>query len=540
MIRLRFSRLVKQKKSIYDDIPMYLRGAQPEDDKIIFAFISNGAEQLKRENITDSAEIYENLGGNYELCVVEKFDKCQALSVRNYFTHHEAKFIGYQVRKKENGVWKWLAEDGIWYENQRHMPKLLLLNEKDTVKFQESGKAYILEAKWELADGTKVNNGYKMFLNPLMAHAFGAMNGKTYHNTVEAYEHGKKLGYKYFEVDISKTADDKLVLCHGWSKANCRWTGIKFYSHFSHMPYRKLKRLKVHGNKIPPIRKFVKIMKKDTKSLFEIDFHNIDGEAAKKRVGLLVDAFHGEKELLDRLLIQAYSKEMFQAMNEQYRFKHYQFLVGNDIGKLDDIINYCLDNGICALALRMQFAKPEFLEKIKNAGLYSLCYTLNDDIVVAQRLLDTGANTICTDYITKKDLEENKERIGHHPFYIYYHGSREDTKSNYPTINKTKRGMYEYRDAGIVNNDGEYTLVKNQYYLPGYKFVGWRMRINIEGEELWYTKNRGFCNSKEIKKRIATPYLFQDEEKIGQWNVKKNMRVVMVATWKKVKGNKKG
>ena len=74
---------------------------------------------------------------------------------------------------------------------------------------------------------------------------------------------------------------------------------------------------------------------------------------------------------------------------------------------------------------------------------------------------------------------------------------------------------------------------------PSYKFVGWRMRINIEGEELWYTK-RGFCNGEEVKKRIATPYLFQDEEKIGQWNVKKNMKVVMVATWKKVKGNKKG
>ena len=61
---------------------------------------------------------------------------------------------------------------------------------------------------------------------------------------------------------------------------------------------------------------------------------------------------------------------MFEDIHKVYPFVHYQYLVGKNIHDLDSVITYCLDHGICVLALRMNLAKPEYVRKIRNAGLY--------------------------------------------------------------------------------------------------------------------------------------------------------------------------
>lgn len=49
-----------------------------------------------------------------------------------------------------------------------------------------------LVAQWEDEHGIRRNCGYEIFSKKLMAHAFGGMDGTTYHNTAEAFEHGKR------------------------------------------------------------------------------------------------------------------------------------------------------------------------------------------------------------------------------------------------------------------------------------------------------------------------------------------------------------
>jgi hypothetical protein len=49
-----------------------------------------------------------------------------------------------------------------------------------------------------------------------IAHAGGAINRRTYTNSLEALDHSYEKGYRLFELDIIKTADDVFVAAHDW------------------------------------------------------------------------------------------------------------------------------------------------------------------------------------------------------------------------------------------------------------------------------------------------------------------------------------
>ncbi|MGE7795268.1 glycerophosphodiester phosphodiesterase family protein [Lysinibacillus fusiformis] len=53
--------------------------------------------------------------------------------------------------------------------------------------------------------------------NNLIAHAFGAVDGKDYTNSFEAFEQNYKKGYRVFEVDFLLTSDNRLIARHDWS-----------------------------------------------------------------------------------------------------------------------------------------------------------------------------------------------------------------------------------------------------------------------------------------------------------------------------------
>ena len=120
-----------------------------------------------------------------------------------------------------------------------------------------------------------------------MAHAFGGMDGTTYHNTAEAFEHGKKEGYQSFEIDLSYTEDDRLVLCHGWTENNCKCTGVSYKPEFAHMTYEQAMQIPIHGHSIMDARQFYEKAK---------DFRQDEG-------------------LLDRLLMQVYSQPMYEQID---------------------------------------------------------------------------------------------------------------------------------------------------------------------------------------------------------------------------------
>ena len=85
------------------------------------------------------------------------------------------------------------------------------------------------------------------------------------------------------------------------------------------------------------------------------------------------------------------------------------YLVGLNIDKLDSILTYCLDHGICSVAMRTNFVTKENVRKVHDAGLYAFCYTVSDDAVYANYLLQLGVDMICTDFVTEKHWKQRRK-----------------------------------------------------------------------------------------------------------------------------------
>lgn len=493
-------------------------------------YVGNGATSVDSEyNKTESAECDRRF-------VSTTWSGFSYPKLQNPFVRDDADCIGFYARRRTPAVWEWYCTDGSWHRTEADMPEKMLFPVGSSVKelYKDEDSIYFV-TQWEDKHGIRVNCGSDIFSNPLMGHAFGGMDDKTYHNTMAALEHGIETGYKDFEIDFSYTTDGRLVLSHGWSPSNCKCIGITYKPDFDNMTYERVMNMPIHGNPIMDARQFYERVKDEPDYRFEVDFHFVQ-EHRKEMVQELVKDFENDGQVLDRLLMQVYTQQMYQIIDGVYRFKNYSYLAGKYVYRLDEFLTFCLDKGICAIALRANLAKREYIDKIHNAGLYVMTYTVQRDADYAKHLLDSGIDTICTDFITEELLDE-AEGFGYFPFYVWYNSDRADVENHYSEdardqFIQTKKGNLEYEDKTVWENDGSGTLRKCEFSVPGKHFVGWKLRVTLDGNTFWYCKDGLYHIKKDFDEtKDVVPYIFADEAVIPVWKVKRNMKLVMIAVW---------
>ena len=493
-------------------------------------YVGNGATSVDSEyNKTESADCDRRF-------VSTTWSGFSYPKLQNPFVRDDVDCIGFYARRRTPVVWEWYCTDGSWHRTEADMPEKMLFPVGSSVKelYKDEDSIYFV-TQWEDKHGIRVNCGSDIFSNPLMGHAFGGMDDKTYHNTMAALEHGIETGYKDFEIDFSYTTDGRLVLSHGWSPSNCKCIGITYKPDFDNMTYERVMNMPIHGNPIMDARQFYERVKDEPDYRFEVDFHFVQ-EHRKEMVQELVKDFENDGQVLDRLLMQVYTQQMYQIIDGVYRFKNYSYLAGKYVYRLDEFLTFCLDKGICAIALRANLAKREYIDKIHNAGLYVMTYTVQRDADYAKHLLDSGIDTICTDFITEELLDE-AEGFGYFPFYVWYNSDRADVENHYSEdardqFIQTKKGNLEYKDKTVWENDGSGTLRKCEFSVPGKHFVGWKLRVTLDGNTFWYCKDGLYHIKKDFDEtKDVVPYIFADEAVIPVWKVKRNMKLVMVAVW---------
>lgn len=408
------------------------------------------------------------------------------LTVETVFSNSDLKCVGYYARKRTEEGWIWYGTDHNWHDSFYD----------STVCKQLIPIAASVEPLYEAVDD---------------------------------------------EIDLSYTEDDRLVLCHGWTENNCKCTGVSYKPEFAHMTYEQAMQIPIHGHSIMDARQFYEKAKNEPAYTFEIDFHNIK-KGNEKRVAAMLEDFRQDEGLLDRLLMQVYSQPMYEQIDSVYHFANYMYLVGLNIDKLDAILTYCLDHGICSVAMRTNFVTKENVRKVHDAGLYAFCYTVSDDAVYANYLFQLGVDMICTDFVTEKALEATKETFGRYPFMVWYNSNHKEAVSHYPetsdgdenagTLTRLKSGNLEYRDKTIWEHTEGQTLRACGYEVPGKRFAGWKLRISIEGKNLWYSTDGLFHAAKDytVRKSIQA-CIFKDGDVLPDFDVRKNMKVIMAAVW---------
>lgn len=251
-----------------------------------------------------------------------------------------------------------------------------------------------------------------MYENRYLAHAMGGFHGHRYLNAEEALDNAITCGYRYFEVDLSLTEDGAVVCTHGWSRKDCKKVGMLYHSDFSHMTGEKFLAQKVFGMRTMDARALYARMKAHPDFYWELDLHNLSREKAALITERIVEAFEHDENALDHCLVQVESKDMYRGIHSVYPFRYYQFHVMKHlIARLDEFILFCLENGICAMAVNESLMNRETVSKIRDAGLALLAFTV-DSKERALELFELGVNTVCTNFIdlSQDATEEETQR----------------------------------------------------------------------------------------------------------------------------------
>ncbi|WP_157929954.1 hypothetical protein [Brevibacterium epidermidis] len=472
-------------------------------------------------------------------------DDPSSTRVINGFSHSAATLVGFHARQKNHGKWHWYTEAGQWADASAEMGAKRLFQPGDDLSvlgpFRQGN--LVLDAQWVDAAGNSANCGTRMFSNKLMAHALGGYQGTSNHNTRRAFEHALENGYRYFEVDLSYTSDGRLV-AGSWTRKACERAGIEYSEDFAEITYERAMSLKPYGEPMMDARELYELVKQHPECSFELDFHKVEGDAVKNRVKSLLEDFQYDDEALGRLLIQTYTRKMHRDIDSVYRFTHYQYLVGKIMGRFDEIATYCLDTGICAIALRWNLATSESIAKAKGAGLRVLAYTIKKEAAVADALIAAGVDTICTDHVTLEELDSSRGLFAANPYTVVYHSGSSEATERYSAaieggpegeIRRVGSGALEFRDTTKWANDGRRTLLKCRFSVTGKRFVGWRLRVTLDGVHQWYCAD-GTFRTKELLKTEppVVRKLFSDEEAVPIVNALPGAKFVMVAVWESV------
>jgi len=259
-------------------------------------------------------------------------------------------------------------------------------------KITANGKEYILSCDVDVKEPMFFKYDY-------MAHASGGYEGNIYTNSEEAMINSLKH-YKFIEVDMTLTRDDKLICSHGWDEETSKHTGI-LYTENEAPSYEEFMSWKICGKYKPlDAKTVVEYMRQYPDLLIEIDLKKANADKTKLMIKQLVELASYDESILDRILMQFTSEEAFFAIEEVYHFKYYQYFTYKSKlpDKLDHIIKFCNDNNVTSIAVNYTVLTDDMIEKIKSNGFYLLAFTI-DDKEMAESFLQKGVDTVCTNFI---------------------------------------------------------------------------------------------------------------------------------------------
>ncbi len=373
-------------------------------------YLGEGAtERLRGGSLIRTERIFrEEYAAEWQLMVRQAAFRYSRAKRR--YRRKGAEFVGYYARRKD-GVWKWYATDRNWYSSTEYAQnpslKKRLFCAGDRIGEIDCGGSVYLCAQWRCASDKKpMPAGYDIFCHTLLAHALGGGQVRqTYANTLEALEESYRAGIRYFEVDVDVTCDGRMVLSHGWSERACEKTGMQYQPEFEQMTLAMFRQQTIRGMHTMDIRDLQQYMDAHPDTCFEIDFHRT-GVADKVKV--LLQEFSGREDLYERLLIQAGDQKIFGRIDRQYHFRHYQMILRPEWqNHLENgVIDFALEHGIETIAVRHALFQDFYVRLFHAAGLSIMVYTIQDDAKRAAELLNMGVDTVCTDFVTPKELRE--------------------------------------------------------------------------------------------------------------------------------------
>lgn len=248
---------------------------------------------------------------------------------------------------------------------------------------------------------------------PVVCHALGRTeDGDLLTNSKEALEYNYQWGQRVFEVDLAMTSDEVVVLRHDWDFSygqgeDWGWTEEEkpvpdaetFLSTPIYDKYTPMSLLDLYKQMSK---------KKDLYVILDSKSHSDVSHQYSIIVNTAID--NGYEDVLDRVIPQIYYEGMYDEINNVYAFKEYIFtlyMIGYQ--GAEKVGAFCNEKGISTVVMPYEwFGAPEG-EALKEYSLQIYVHTVNE-MPVAEKMIQCGADGIYTDHILPEVIEELKEK----------------------------------------------------------------------------------------------------------------------------------
>ena len=388
--------------------------------------------------------------------------------------------------------------------------------------------------------GVTMTKNAPMFENRYLAHALGGLDGHKYLNTEEALKTAIAMGHRYFEADLQLTTDGQVVCSHGWTEDICAVSGMEYSEEFESMTKDMFLAQRVWGMPTMDLETLAGYIKKYKDLFWELDIHGVLGEEARTMIQVIKDTVMDEPGTEDRVLMQVASPEQYDAVDSVYHFKHYQYFIkrGSEPEVLREIIEFCKEKDIKAVALQFRDATRETVEMMKEAGLRVLAYS-TDGRATADALFENGVDTICTNYLSPaEDVVDSRGTE------VLYNGGKSDASKLEDLVAKhvlrgeigyTKNNSVKYTERFNLSGLDHFDLMACLYEREGYEFAGWNLRYKgLVNEWLWLCEDGEWRSPEVIKELGCEKRLFADMESIDINLLLKKDFVIFQAVWNKI------
>jgi len=219
----------------------------------------------------------------------------------------------------------------------------------------------------------------------LAAHAMGALDGRAYTNSLEAFKQNYAAGYRLFEVDLQLTSDNKLITIHESHRISQTSTFKQEQDNvpFTIMTFEELCLLMLEYDDFYIITDTKYTDNRQNKIIFDVIAETI------KRT---------DPELLKRVVIQFYNPQMYYFLCANYPFlrDNYMYTLYMSPDSDSKVIDFVRRARIRAVVMWDFRADKNFVADLVNSGAAVYAHTVND-INAALELYDNGVYGIYTD-----------------------------------------------------------------------------------------------------------------------------------------------
>lgn len=238
--------------------------------------------------------------------------------------------------------------------------------------------------------------------NITYGHAFGQMeNGDTYTNSLEAFITNYEAGQRVFEVDLSVTVDFVTVCFHDddtWREFNKLSEDVEF----TYENYMNIKTM----NKYTPLdyKDLIDLLDEYKNIYVSVDGKYYDKENVYLEYYQLVSyAKKIDESILDRIIPEIYTEEMYEVIMNIYPFKSIEYDIYQVETQLKDIVSFCIDSGVSLVVFNKDELTDETINRLKAYDIKVGVFTVND-LSEAKELVNKGVDILCTDVLVNSDF----------------------------------------------------------------------------------------------------------------------------------------